>query len=361
VASTSFKAANAARFKPGGSFTGGNSRVELPAIVNGNYILDSPARFLYCSSTMKNEFPKTLQQAIIYFSDAENCTNFLSQLRWPEGVECPNCDGREVSYLSTRCLWKCKACKKQFSVKVGSIMEDSPIGLDKWLAAIWLIANAKNGISSMEIHRSLGVTQKSAWFLLHRIRKAMQNGSFVKLSGHVEVDETYIGGKARNMHISKRKHLGSRDTGKIAVMGLLERHGKVRTMVIEGTKRGHLHSQVAKHVESGSNVYTDALRSYNELGQEFIHGVINHAERYVDGLIHTNGIENFWSLLKRSIKGTYVSVEPFHLFRYLDEQAFRFNTRKGTDADRFVKAVAALTGKRLTYEELIGKKTETAH
>jgi len=313
--------------------------------------------------TKQTEFPKTLQQAIIYFSDAENCTNFLSQLRWPDGVECPNCGGQEVSYLSTRRVWKCKACKKQFSVKVGSIMEDSPISLDKWLAAIWLIANAKNGISSLELHRSLGITQKSAWFLLHRIRKAMQDGSLNKLSGHVEVDETYIGGKARNMHISKRKHLGSRDTGKIAVMGLLERHGEVRTMVIEGTKRRMLHGRVSEHVEAGACVYTDALRSYNELDQEFTHKVINHAERYVDGIVHTNGIENFWSLLKRAIRGTYVAVEPFHLFRYLDEQTFRFNTPKGTDADRFVKAAAALTGRRLTYAELIGKKiqNETSH
>src|SRR5687768_1002370 len=184
----------------------------------------------------RTEFPKTLQQAILYFSDAENCINFLSQMRWPDGVTCPICDGNKVSYLSTRRLWKCKACKKQFSVKVGSIMEDSPIGLDRWLAAIWLIANAKNGISSCELARSLGMTQKSAWFVLHRIRKAMQNGSLNKLSGFVEVDETYIGGKARNMHMSKRKHLGARDTGKIAVMGLLERSGEVRTMVVQGTK-----------------------------------------------------------------------------------------------------------------------------
>lgn len=318
-------------------------------------------------------FPTTLQQAIIYFSDADNCTTFLAQMRWPDGVECPNCEGRELSYLSTRRLWKCKACKKQFSVKAGSIMEDSPISLDKWLAAIWLIANAKNGISSMEIHRALGITQKSAWFLLHRIRKAMQNGSLAKMSGHVEVDETFIGGKARNMHrsvLAKRvaKHATPRTgrnqtTGKIAVMGLLERDGEVRTMIVEGTKRHHLHSEVTKHVEAGSHVYTDALRSYNELDREYIHGVINHAEKYVDGQIHTNSIENFWSLLKRSIRGTYVSVEPFHLFRYLDEQTFRFNTRKGTDADRFVKAAAALTGKRLTYDELIGKGTtrETSH
>jgi transposase-like protein len=277
----------------------------------------------------KGEFPKTLQQAIIYFADPENASNFLMQLRWPNGVECPNCDGREVSYLFTRHLWKCKACKKQFSVKVGSIMEDSPISLDRWLAAIWLIANAKNGISSCELARSLGMTQKSAWFVLHRIRKAMQNGSLTKMSGEVEVDNTFIGGKARNMHFSKRRHLGSRDTGKIAVMGLLERHGEVRTMVISGIKLGTLHGEVNRHVEPGSTVYSDALRSYNQLGEEYIHKVINHAERYVDGQIQNNGIENFWSLLlKRRIKGTYVSVEPFHLFRYLDKQTFRFNTRK---------------------------------
>lgn len=319
----------------------------------------------------QTEFPRTLQQAILYFADAENCISFLSQLRWPNGVECPNCDGREVSYLSTRRVWKCKACKKQFSVKVGSIMEDSPIGLDRWLAAIWLIANAKNGISSCELARSLGMTQKSAWFVLHRIRKAMQNGSLNKISGHVEIDETFIGGKARNMHksvIAKRvaefaTPLTGRNQniGKMAVMGLLERHGEVRAMVVGGTKRRHLQGEVLKNVEQGSVVYTDALRSYNQLGEDFVHNVINHAEKYVDGLIHTNGIENFWSLLKRSIRGTYVSVEPFHLFRYLDEQTFRFNTRKGTDADRFVKAVAALTGKRLTYEELIGKGGQTSH
>jgi transposase-like protein len=322
----------------------------------------------------RTEFPTTLQQAIIYFADPENASNFLSQLRWPNGVECPICEGAKVSYLSTRRLWKCLACKKQFSVKVGSIMEDSPIGLDRWLAAIWLIANAKNGISSCELARSLGMTQKSAWFVLHRIRKAMQNGSFAKLSGQVEVDETYIGGKARNMHrsaLAKRvakfatPYTGrNQNIGKMAVMGLLERHGgEVRTMVVGGTKRRHLQGEVTKHVEAGSVVYTDALRSYNQLGESYIHSVINHAEKYVDGQIHTNGIENFWSLLKRCIRGTYVSVEPFHLFRYLDEQTFRFNTRKGTDADRFVKAAAALTGKRLTYDELIGKGTEpeTSH
>lgn len=307
--------------------------------------------------TKQSNFPRTLQQAIIYFADADNCMNFLTQMRWPNGVECPICESKELSYLSTRRIWKCKACKKQFSIKVGSIMEDSPIGLDKWLAGIWLIANAKNGISSYEIHRGLGITQKSAWFLLHRIRKAMQNGSLGKLSGHVEVDETFIGGLARNRHSNKRKHEGTGGAGKVAVMGLLERNGEVRAHVIANTRMDTLQPHVARNVEQGANVYTDAYVSYNGLESQYIHSVINHAETYVQGNVHTNGIENFWSLLKRMIRGTYVSVEPFHLFRYLDEQSFRFNTRKGTDADRFVKAAAALTGKRLTFDELIGKGT----
>jgi transposase-like protein len=321
----------------------------------------------------QTNFPTTLQQAILYFADADNCSTFLAQMRWPDGVTCPECEGKELSYLSTRRLWKCKACKKQFSVKVGSIMEDSPISLDKWLTAIWLIANAKNGISSYELHRALGITQKSTWFMLHRIRLAMQTGSFKKLCGEVEVDETFIGGKARNMHksvLAKRvaqfatpRTGRNQTTGKVAVMGLLERRGEVRAMVVEGTKRRMLHGEVKANIEAGSTVYTDALRSYNQLSEEYTHHVINHAVEYVRENVHTNGIENFWSLLKRTIKGTYVSVEPFHLFRYLDEQSFRFNLRKGTDADRFVKATSFLTGKRLTYAELTGKKiqNETSH
>lgn len=212
---------------------------------------------------MKNEnnFPKTLQEAIKFFSDLDTCNTFMAQLRWPDGVTCPHCQGKAVSYLSTRRKWKCmnKACHKQFSVKVGTIMEDSPIGLDKWLAAIWLIANAKNGISSYEIHRALGITQKSAWFLLHRIRLAMQTGTFEKLSGQVEVDETYIGGKARNMHKSKREAMikGRGSVGKVAVMGLLERQGEVRTRVIKDADRETLHKGVRNFVESGAELFTD--------------------------------------------------------------------------------------------------------
>lgn len=234
-------------------------------------------------------------------------------------------------------------------------MEDSPIGLDKWLPAIWMIVNAKNGVSSYEIHRALGVTQKSAWFMLHRIRLAMQVKSFEKLSGHVEIDETFIGGKARFMHKGSRKRVGDTGfVGKVAVMGLLERHGEVRCQIVPNTRRKSLEPIVKENIETGSNVYSDNLPSYRQLDAEYIHQVIDHAEKYVDGQIHTNSIENFWSLLKRCIKGTYVSVEPFHLFRYLDEQSFRFNKRTGNDLYRFLEVAKCLTGRRLTFEELTG-------
>jgi transposase-like protein len=306
------------------------------------------------------ETPKTLQQAIIYFANPDNCNEFMITLRWPDGtVRCPRCDSDNVAYLENARLWKCysKHPRQKFSLKVGTVFEDSALGLDKWLTAIWLIANAKNGISSCELSRSLGITQKSAWHVLHRIRLAMQNGSLAKLGGHVEVDETFIGGKARNMHRAERarKIHGTGGMGKVAVMGLLERRGEVRTMVVPNVRRKSLDSQVRQHVEGGSNVYSDALASYNALESEYIHKVINHAEKYVEGNVHTNGIENFWSLLKRSLRGTYVSVEPFHLFRYLDEQSFRFNGRKGTDADRFVQVLRQIIGRRLEYKRLIGQ------
>lgn len=315
---------------------------------------------------MKNDnaFPKTLQQAIIYFSDPDTALGCMVAIRWPDGISCPRCGDDRHSFVKTRRIWICKGCKKHFSVKIGTIMEDSPIGLDKWLSAIWLIVSAKNGISSYEIHRALGITQKSAWFLLHRIRKAMQTGSFNKLCGEVEVDETFIGGLARNRHSNKRKHEGTGGAGKVAVMGLLERHGEVRVHVVSNTRRESLQPHIERHVERGSNVYTDAYVSYNQLDSDYIHNVINHAEEYVRGNVHTNGIENFWALLKRTLKGTYVSVEPFHLFRYLDEQAFRFNHRKAQDSDRFIRAAGNIMGKRVTYKELTGKEPkgyETSH
>lgn len=303
------------------------------------------------------ELPKTLQQAIQYFSDKDVCLNFVASMLWTDGIAvCPHCGNDTTSFLSTRRIWKCKACKKQFSVKVGTIFEDSPIGLDKWLTAMWLIVGAKNGISSYEVHRAIGVTQKTAWFMLHRLRLAMQSGSFEKLSGNVEVDETFIGGKAKNMHKAKREAIiqGRGSVGKTAVVGMLERKGRVLAKVIERTDRETLHAEVKNNVEKDSNLFTDEWRSYRGLDEEYIHEVINHGVEYVRGHIHTNGIENFWALLKRTLKGTYVSVEPFHLNRYLDEQMFRFNERKGKDQDRFISIAKSIGGKRLTYKELIG-------
>lgn len=306
---------------------------------------------------------KTLQQAIIYFKDYENCHNLMVSLRWPDGaVKCPACGSEKVTYLAKARVWKCysKHPKAKFSLKTGTIFEDSPISLDKWLTALWLVVNCKNGISSMEIHRDLGVTQKTAWFMAHRLRAALNEGGFM-LSGEVEVDETFIGGKARNMHIAvkKRRITGSGAKDKVAVMGFLERGGKVRTVLLETRKKHELQANVRNHVQAGSALYSDELRSYRGLEGDYAHMVINHAVKYVEGNIHTNGMENYWSLLKRGLSGTYVSVEPFHLFRYLDEQSFRYNNRKGLKDDgRFLLALAGITNKRLTYRELTGKDRE---
>ena len=318
--------------------------------------------------------PKTLQQAIQYFSDPNNCIDYLANRRWgKDGVVCPICGSKDVSFVPSRRVWQCKTRhpKCQFSIKVGTIFEDSPIGLDKWLTAMWMLANCKNGASSWEIHRALGVTQKSAWFMLQRIRLALQDKqSGGKLGGgahsKVEIDETFIGGKARNMHKSRRDRM-STYASKTAVMGILERGGKVKTEVLGSKRRGAQMQEIVRDsVHPGTWIMTDEFQGYAGLSKDFTHLVVNHLERYVQGNVHTQGIENFWSLLKRSLGGTYVAVEPFHLFRYVDEQAFRFNNRKDadgnklTDADRFDIAVSQIIGKRLTYAEVTGKVGETA-
>lgn len=309
--------------------------------------------------------PETLQQAIEFFAHPVNCTAFMVALRWPDGnVTCPTCGRPNPAYLQNVDRFQCgaKHPKRQFSVKVGTIFEDSPIALKSWLLAVWMITNCKNGISSYEIARAIGVTQKTGWFMLHRIRLAMQATGGGLLGGEVEVDETFIGGKARNMHKGKREQLRGRTWhGKAAVMGLLERHpekgkSRVRTALVRTTRRHELSTHIEKHIEDGAKVYTDAHPSYDRLGVYYQHQVIDHAEAYVRGEVHTNGMENFWSLLKRAIRGTYVSVEPFHLFRYLDEQAFRFNERGGNDADRFVQTMQQIQGKRLMFNELIARE-----
>jgi transposase-like protein len=314
--------------------------------------------------------PKTLQQAIKYFSDEQVCIDTIAELRWPNGPTCPKCGSCEHYYLATQKRWKCKKCAKQFSVKVGTIFEDSPITLDKWLIALWLLVNCKNGVSSYEVGRDLGITQKSAWFVMHRLRLALQNGSTLKLGGgekEIEADESFIGGAARFMHADRRKRMitatGVKD--KAAAFGILERGGEVRVFAVPGRRKKALQGHIQEHVQEGSPVYTDAFMSYVGLNKKFQHKIIDHVEKYVEGRVHTNGLENFWSLLKRGLKGTYVSTEPFHLFRYLDEQAWRYNNRGNKDnpvhdGERFLEALSQVAGKRLTYEQVTGKVGETA-
>ncbi len=311
--------------------------------------------------------PKTLQQAIVYFSDPARAFDYAVSLRWPDGkVRCPRCGTDKHSFISTRRIWQCKPCDKQFTVKVGTIFEDSPITLDKWMTAVWMIGNCKNGISSYELHRAIGVTQKSAWFMLHRIRLAMQDDPLLKLGGGgiaVEVDETFIGGKARNMHRRRKNQvqaLAGRMGAKTVVLGILERGKEVRAKVIADRNKWAMQKAVRENVQKGSEVHSDEFAQAWRMDDDYEHKVINHLERYVDGKIHTNGMENFWSLLKRGLHGTYVSVEPFHLFRYVDEQAFRYNNRRdATDTDRFETAMGQVFGKRLTYAELTGKVSTT--
>jgi hypothetical protein len=315
--------------------------------------------------------PKTLQEATLFYADPENCLNFLMARRpeWNDGVVCPTCGSKNVAFLKSRRLWQCKTRhpKAQFSIKVGTIFEDSPIGLDKWLVAMWMIANCKNGISSWELHRALGVSQKAAWFMLQRLRLAMQDDlTGGKLGGEVEVDETFIGGKARNMHKNDKRRKGLKGggpAGKTIVLGMLEREGRVRATVIPDRSKTVMQENVRPHVETGSQIYSDDAGYYWKMDSEYAHEIINHAEEYVRGNVHTNGMENFWSLLKRGLGGTYICVEPFHLFRYIDEQAFRFNYRKDmNDSDRFRELATRIVGRRLTFAEVtgkVGKKPDT--
>jgi transposase-like protein len=322
---------------------------------------------------MKDQ-PKTLQQAIQHFSDPQVCIDTVAAMRWPDGVACPACEKKDHYYLKTQRRWKCKECGRQFSVKLGTIFEDSPIGLDKWLTTLWMLANCKNGVSSYEIHRAIGVTQKSAWFMLHRLRLGLQEPKLgTKLGsnegGEVEIDETFVGGKKRNMHKGRaiRYEQKGGAQGKAVVMGILDRDlRKVRAKVVPNVKRDTLQAEVLSNVKYGSKVYTDDAVAYNKLQWRYVHEVVNKTETYVRGRVHVNGMENFWSLLKRGLNGTYVAVEPFHLFRYVDEQIFRFNNRKDSmgnkigDSERFNIALSQVAGKRLTFAEVTGKVGETA-
>ncbi|MGC2446365.1 MAG: IS1595 family transposase [Candidatus Sulfotelmatobacter sp.] len=321
--------------------------------------------------------PRTLIQAIRHFENPDNCLNYLKARRWPNGVSCPTCGRKDVSFVPSRRLWQCKTRhpKAQFSIKTGTILEDSPLGLDKWLPVMWMCANMKNGVSSWEIHRSLGVTQKTAWFMLHRIRLGAKNAAHgsTKMGGNgseVEVDETFVGGKMKNMHKEKQARVRALNVygtaagtiGKTVVMGMLDRDARqIRAQVVPNVERLTLQNAVLQNVAHGTNVYTDQAPAYQRLNKTYVHEIVNHAETYVRGCVHTNGLENVWSLLKRTLAGTYVCVEPFHLERYVDEQVFRYNNRATknnplNDSERFSLLCSQIIGKRLTYAELTAKE-----
>ena len=340
--------------------------------------------------------PKTLKQAIEFFADRKHCHEYLVAYRWPDGVECPRCGSKNVKFSEKHNRWQCGSHheRRQFTLKTGTIFEDSPLGLDKWLAAMWLVVNSKNGISSWEVSRAIGVTQKSAWFMMHRLREVLEPQTTVKFggpnSGPVEVDEAWVGGHPKNKHLGVRnrrqgkKYLldecGNPETlnpnyvpsigrasKKTPVFGMLDRNARqVRAHVIPEVKRRVLMEAILGNIEKGSTIYSDGLSDYKPLRKmEFVHETVNHVNEYVRGQVHTQGIENFWSLLKRGLRGTYVAVEPFHLDRYIAEQVFRYNNRATkdnplTDSDRFALAVSQITGKRLTYAKLTGKVEETS-
>jgi transposase-like protein len=336
---------------------------------------------LYMEATKHLPEPKSLQEAIVYFSDPDRCFEFAKKLRWPDGdVVCPRCSAAKNSFVKTRKLWFCYVCKQQFTIKVKTIMEDSPITLDKWMTAFWLLANAKNGISSHELGRAIKVTQTTAWFMLQRIREVMKKqkwGNPTKIGGsgsEVEVDETFVGGKVKNMHRSRRAKFAAEEgfvgasTGKTIVQGILDRDlRQVRATVVPNVTRETLQNEILKNVKFGSKVYTDSAVAYDSGMQlRFVHDVANKTETYVRGQVHVNGMENFWSLLKRSLRGTYVAVEPFHLSRYVDEQVVRFNNRKHgarklSDAERFNAVMSQVLGRRLTYSDLTGKSDSPHH
>jgi transposase-like protein len=294
------------------------------------------------------------------FTDPMEAATYLESIRWPNGPVCPHCGESERKPYplksKTRKLYKCAACRKQYTVTVGTIFEGSHIPLNKWLLAFYLLCSSKKGMSAHQLHRMLGLTYKSAWFMAHRIRYAMEQPPFAKpLEGVVEADETYVGGKERNRKRQDKQKRTGRGTNKTPVVVLVERGGEARSFRMANVTGFEIKGAIRRNVARESRLMTDAFASYRGLGKEFAsHEYVSHGDgEYVRGDVHTNTAENYFSILKRGIDGTYHHISEAHLPRYLAEFDFRYNNRIGLgvdDAERTRKALAGVVGKRLTYQ-----------
>jgi transposase-like protein len=300
----------------------------------------------------------TINDIAIYFQEQNTCINYLIQLRWPNGVTCPFCNHRKVYHIQgAKPHYKCAGCRKHFSALKGSIFENSSIPLSKWFMAIYILSTHRKGISSIQVSRDIGVRQKTAWFMMQRIRYAVKMQSFNRdklgKDGIVEMDESYIGGKTSNMHKKKlAKVLESGEQQKMAIAGAIERGGEVRAQYIDKTNYENIVPFLIKNVYQGSKLMTDEHVVYTNAKRLYKHKTIKHMlKEYVRGDVHTNTIENFWSVLKRGVYGTYHFITVKHVQNYLEEFAFRFNNRKITEAQRFDKLVS-LSNQRITYKAL---------
>lgn len=296
----------------------------------------------------------SLFQLLDYFTTEEICEQHLAVIRWNGTPTCPYCESERVNSLKgTTNRYKCYGCRKQFGVKVGTIFHDSKISLRKWFVAIYLVTAHKKGISSCQLARDLKISQKSAWFVLQRIRETY-NVKAEKFTNTVEIDETYIGGKEKNRHANKRSAGTQGGSGKTPVLGILERDGKVYAIPVKNRQARTIVPIMVDTVEAGTTVYTDEFKGYVSLQKNYAHDFVCHsANQYVSGIVHTNGIENFWSLLKRGLDGIYHQVSDQHLHRYVNEFTFRFNNRNLSEGSKFDVALANGTNKRLDYKTLI--------